>query len=71
MATFSMRSMCSGWPTTRVLLTVIPALSLGRRAARLGGPSFDTLANGSVLVTNPADGLWDANPKERWRVVEG
>lgn len=35
------------------------------------GSSFDTLANGSVLVTNPAEGLWDANPAERWRVVEG
>ena len=35
------------------------------------GPSIDTLANGSVLVTNPANGLWDANPEERWRVLEG
>ena len=42
-----------------------------RRAACLCGPSFDTLANGSVLVTNPAEGLWDANPEEQWQVVEG
>ena len=60
----------------RGFLTVIPALWLGACAGDAAppdsaGPSFDTLANGSVLVTNPARGLWDANPAERWRVVEG
>lgn len=34
------------------------------------GPSFDTLANGSVLVTNPPEGLWARDPEARWRVVE-
>ena len=60
----------------RGLLTVIPGLWLGACAGDAvppasAGPSFDTLANGSVLVTNPAEGLWDENPEERWRVVEG
>lgn len=72
MSTFSMRSMCSGWPTTRGLLTVMSGLWLGACAGDAVPPaslglSFDTLANGSVLVTNPAEGLWDANPVARWR----
>ncbi len=73
MSTFWMRSAC---PATRGLLTVIPGLWLCACAGdaappAAAGPSFDTLANGSVLVTNSANGLWDANPEERWRVVEG
>ena len=32
--------------------------------------SIDTLADGSVLVSNPPNGLWDANPGARWRLVE-
>ena len=32
--------------------------------------SIDTLADGSVLVSNPPNGLWDANPDARWRLVE-
>lgn len=72
----SMLSMRFGCPTKRGLLTVIPGLWLLACAGDAAppasaGPSFDTLANGSVLVTNPAEGLWDANPEERWRVVEG
>ena len=66
----------SGWPKMIGLLAVPPGLWLGAGAGAAAppasaGPSFDTLANGSVLVTNPAEGLWDANPEERWRVVEG
>ena len=32
--------------------------------------SIDTLADGSVLISNPLHGLWDANPDARWRLVE-
>ena len=32
--------------------------------------SIDTLADGSVVVSNPPNGLWDANPGARWRLVE-
>ena len=32
--------------------------------------TFDTLADGTVLVSNPPHGLWDANPGTRWRLVE-
>lgn len=32
--------------------------------------SIDTLADGSVLVSNPPHGLWGVNPGERWRLVE-
>ena len=32
--------------------------------------SIDTLADGSILVSNPPHGLWDANPGVRWRLVE-
>ena len=32
--------------------------------------TVDTLADGSVLVSNPVHGLWDANPGARWRLVE-
>lgn len=32
--------------------------------------SIDTLANGSVVVSNPPRGLWNANPDARWRLVE-
>lgn len=69
-------SMRSGSPATGGLLTVIPAFWLGACAGDAAppasaGPTFETLANGSVLVTNPADGLWDADPEDRWRVVEG
>lgn len=32
--------------------------------------TVDTLADGSVLVSNPPHGLWDADPGTRWRLVE-
>ena len=32
--------------------------------------TIDTLADGSILVANPAHGLWDATPGTRWRLVE-
>ena len=32
--------------------------------------TIDTLADGSVLVSNPPHGLWDANSRARWRLVE-
>ena len=32
--------------------------------------SVDTLADGSVLVSNPPRGLWDGSPGARWRLVE-
>ena len=32
--------------------------------------SIDTLPDGSVVVSNPPNGLWDANPGARWRLVE-
>ena len=32
--------------------------------------TIDTLADGSVLVSNPLHGPWDANPGTRWRLVE-
>ena len=58
---------------------LVPVAALGgalacgdrTRAVDPSGPSFDTLANGSVLVTNPIQGVWDRNPAERWRLVEG
>ena len=32
--------------------------------------AIDTLADGSVRVSNPPHGLWDARPEARWRLVE-
>lgn len=32
--------------------------------------SVDTLADGSVWVSNPSHGLWDARPGARWRLAE-
>ena len=32
--------------------------------------TVDTLSDGTVLVSNPLHGLWDANPGTRWRLVE-
>lgn len=32
--------------------------------------TVDTLANGSIVVSNPLHGLWDAKPGTRWRLVE-
>lgn len=32
--------------------------------------TVDTLADGSVLLSSPLHGLWDANPGARWRLVE-
>ena len=39
-------------------------------AMDLSAISIDTLPNGSVLVTNPAEGVWDRHPDRRWRLVE-
>jgi len=33
-------------------------------------PMVDTLPDGSVLVTNPEEGLWDIAPERRWQIVE-
>ena len=38
--------------------------------ARPYGVSVDTLADGSVVVTNPARGVWDRAPERRWRLAE-
>lgn len=35
----------------------------------LAGVIIDTLANGAVHVRNPAQGVWDARPEQRWRLV--
>ncbi|MDE2764492.1 MAG: 6-bladed beta-propeller, partial [Gemmatimonadota bacterium] len=57
---------------TRTAL-IVTALSV---AACTGAPppitelAVDTLADGTVLVSNPPHGLWDANPETRWRLVE-
>ncbi len=59
-------------PARTALVLALPSLA----ACRDDPPppitelSIDTLANGSVLVSNPAHGLWDATPDARWRLVE-
>ena len=32
--------------------------------------AVDTLPDGSILVNNPAEGVWDRHPQRRWRLVE-
>lgn len=41
-----------------------------RTDSRITELTIDTLANGSVLVSNPLHGPWDSNPGTRWRLVE-
>lgn len=56
-----------------VFSTVIAAaVACGDGSPATGPPaiSFDTLPDGSVLVTNSAKGVWDRNPEQRWRLVE-
>lgn len=53
----------------------VPAiLALAACGGDSGGPitelTIDTLADGSVLVSNPPHGLWDGTPDARWRLVE-
>lgn len=55
--------------------TIVPAiLALAACGGDFGSPitelTIDTLADGSVLVSNPPHGLWDGNPGARWRLVE-
>ena len=39
-------------------------------ATDLPAITVDTLPNGSILVNNPAEGVWDRHPDRRWRLVE-
>lgn len=53
---------------------VLVILTLAACGDNTGPPitelSIDTLADGSVLVSNPVHGPWDADPDARWRLVE-
>jgi len=51
------------------LLPLLPLLACSAsRGATTWGGSIDTLPSGTVVVTNPAAGLWDSSTA--WRVVE-
>lgn len=58
----------------RTALAVLVTLTLAACGDNTAPPivelSIDTLADGSVLVSNPVHGLWDADPDARWRLVE-
>lgn len=57
--------------TPTLLLATLATCACGDRG---GSPvtelTIDTLADGSVLVSNPLNGPWDSNPGTRWRLVE-
>src|SRR5512134_3205390 len=51
------------------LLPLLPLLACSEsRGAATWSGSIDTLPSGTVVVTNPANGLWDSSTA--WRVVE-
>ena len=58
----------------RATCVLLLALAFAACADELPPPitelSIDTLADGSVRVSNPVQGLWDDNPGARWRLVE-
>ena len=56
--------------TALVLATSALAACADDPAPPITELSIDTLADGSILVSNPPHGLWDANPGVRWRLVE-
>ena len=57
--------------TPALLLATLALCACGDRAyPPVTELTIDTLADGSILVANPAHGLWDANPGTRWRLVE-
>ena len=54
-----------------LILAVLAVCACGDRAyPPVTELTIDTLADGSILVANPAHGLWDATPGARWRLVE-
>ena len=57
--------------TPALLLATLAVCACGDRAyPPVTELTIDTLADGSILVANPAHGLWDANPGTRWRLAE-
>ena len=56
--------------TALVLATSALAACADDPAPPITELSIDTLADGSILVSNPPHGLWDANPGVRWSLVE-
>ena len=57
-------------PERIILATLAVCACDGRGPPPITELTFDTLADGSVVVSNPPQGLWDANPDTRWRLVE-
>ena len=56
--------------TAALLLATLAVCACGDPSYRpVPELTVDTLADGSILVANPAHGLWDANPAARWRFV--
>lgn len=57
--------------TPTLLLAILACCACGDRADPLVTElTVDTLADGSIRVSNPVHGLWDVNPGTRWRLVE-
>lgn len=57
--------------TPTLLLAILAFCACGDRAdPPVTELTVDTLADGSIRVTNPAHGLWGANAGSRWRLVE-
>ena len=57
--------------TSALLLASLAICACGKRAdPPVTELTIDTLADGTIRVSNPAHGLWDANPGTRWRLVE-
>jgi len=57
----------TSWSTATTLLLAACTGDAARDATTL---SVDTLSDGTVVVNNPVQGLWETDPGARWRIAE-
>jgi len=57
----------TSWSTATTLLFAACTGDAARDATTL---SVDTLSDGTVVVNNPVQGLWETDPGARWRIAE-